>query len=135
LLLGRRAINLVSHDLRDPPTSIPGAFADVVIDFGTIDNVTDPAAGVATSSEYGLGAYREAARILRPGGLLLTTFADLRFWKTTASVVGDEIRRAPGELTVFLNDQGMAALPLYNNGAGILPAPAARVGMAFRKVA
>jgi len=66
---------------------------DLVLDFGTFDNTSDP-----------LSCYREACRVLRHHGILVTTYAN-------AQVLGPlgegEIRQDPDKLDQFLTDNGM----------------------------
>jgi SAM-dependent methyltransferase len=88
----KRCATLLTHDLRKP---LPMASAtdamgyDVVIDFGTVDNV------LATPNSL---PYEEAIRVLKPGGTLITSYANFDHFKTRASECGDEYRFSSGEL-------------------------------------
>lgn len=82
-----RDIAIVEYNLQAPLKFFNDGSFDVVIDFGTIDNLIS-----------GLEPYREAWRLLRTGGHLFTTFANLRYFKTPISHAGDEHRFDPGEL-------------------------------------
>lgn len=78
---------IIKHNLQLPIDKVADADYDLVIDFGTIDNVL-----------AGYLPYREAARVLRPGGVLLTTYANWAHFKTDKSPSGDEVRLHPLEL-------------------------------------
>jgi SAM-dependent methyltransferase len=71
------------------------ACCDMVIDFGTIDNVL-----------AGFHPYAEAARILRSGGILVSSYANYWFFREDKSPSGDEERFNPDQLAKFLADQG-----------------------------
>lgn len=88
------AARLIKHDLRTP-LPLADASADVVIDFGTIDNVLG-----------GDLPYREAMRILRPGGYLLTSYANRRYFGKEMSDAGDEVRLDPHQLCELLRSLG-----------------------------
>lgn len=91
-----RDITIVEHNLQKPLSFFPDGSFDVVIDFGTIDNLIS-----------GLDPYREAWRLLRPGGILLTTFANLRHFGKPISDCGDEHRFDPDVLfNLFTEELG-----------------------------
>lgn len=73
----------------------PATF-DVVLDCGTFDNTPDP----------GL-AYREAARVLRSRGVLISTYANRRVLGGAVSPDGAERRQDPDELARWLNGCGL----------------------------
>lgn len=83
-LFCERNIHVCDHNLRDGLKFYDDATFDVVIDFGTVDNLIN-----------GYEPYREAWRILRPGGTLLTTYANLDYFKQPISDCGDEHRFSP----------------------------------------
>lgn len=78
---------IIKHNLQLPIDKVADGGYDLVIDFGTIDNVLG-----------GYLPYREAARVLKPGGVLLTTYANWAHFKTDKSPSGDEVRLHPEEL-------------------------------------
>jgi SAM-dependent methyltransferase len=87
---GAAPVRLIDANLQHR-LPLPDQMADVVIDFGTVDNVL-----------AGYAPYEEAARLLRPGGVLLITYANLDFFKEPMSACGDEQRFSPGELAKHL---------------------------------
>lgn len=95
-------IALVPYDLRKPLVFADAQF-DLVIDFGTIDNVLG-----------GLLPYREACRVLRPGGMLISTYASFDHFGEPYSACGDEHRFSAVELTETLIECGMEMLHRYD---------------------
>lgn len=92
-------VSVLQANLRYSLLGVADASFDVVLDFGTIDNVGSDV------------PYQEAYRILRKGGLLLSTYANLRcFNGARTSPSGDEVRRDPWELREFLVGMGMQVL-------------------------
>lgn len=116
-LLRERDITIVEWDLQKPLEFYTGGSFDVVIDFGTIDNLIK-----------GYEPFFEAWRLLRPGGYLFTTYANLRYFKQPISDCGDEHRFDPQALREALlsmggtyithsgDDQGRAGLVMRKNG-------------------
>lgn len=82
-----RDIAIVEANLQEPLVFYPDGSFDVVIDFGTIDNLI-----------RSYGPYHEAWRLLRSGGVLFTTFANLQHFGTPISECGDEHRFDPTNL-------------------------------------
>lgn len=85
------SVALHIHNMQNLPFPVSSARYDLVIDFGTVDNVLN-----------GSKPYDEALRALRPGGWLLTTYANFAYFKETLSACGDELRFDPGTLAEVL---------------------------------
>lgn len=94
-LFRERDISIVEHNLQKPLTFFGDESFDIVIDFGTVDNLISE-----------MEPYREAWRLLRPGGYLFTTYANLRYFKTPISHARDEHRFDPTALLDFFSELG-----------------------------
>jgi hypothetical protein len=81
------------------PLFTKASCCDVVIDFGTIDNVV-----------AGFFPYSEAIRILRPGGHLISSYANYLYFREEKSPCGDEERFSPDHLAAFLVKLGCEIL-------------------------
>lgn len=95
-------VNLVDANLQHPLAFADATF-DLVIDFGTIDNVI-----------AGYAPYREACRVLRPGGMLISTYASRDHFGTAMSDCGDEHRFFAREMRECLRREGMEIVQQYN---------------------
>lgn len=95
-------VALIQANLQHPLVFADATF-DLIIDFGTIDNVI-----------AGLEPYREACRVLRPGGVLLSTYASRDHFGTAMSDCGDEHRFYAREIKSLLKDQHMDVFCHYN---------------------
>lgn len=91
-----RTVSIIPHNLQ-AHIPLPDQCVDVVIDFGTIDNVL-----------AGYGPYMEAARLLRPGGHLLSTYANRLVLQEPTSSCGDEQRFYPNDLLKELGSVGLS---------------------------
>lgn len=90
-----RDIAIVEANLQNPLAFFGDATFDAVIDFGTIDNLV-----------MGTAPYAEAWRLLRPGGHLFTTYANLRYFQAPISECGDEHRFDPTALLDLFSEWG-----------------------------
>lgn len=104
------AVSLITANLQHGDPShvlMPGQqtpTADLVIDFGTVDNVLD-----------GLHPFAMAYRALRPGGMLLTTYANRGYFEEEYSPSGDELRFTPQALANFFRHE-LGALTVVRMG-------------------
>lgn len=115
LLNDRDAAALVIvRNLRQPLDAFAGKNYDLVIDFGTVDNVL-----------AGVKPYEEAMRLLRPGGVLLTTYANRKVLGTEFSECGDEVRFDPGGLASWFTGLGDPFVRIHEDQP--------RAGMAVRR--
>lgn len=110
-----RSVNLIDHNMQQP-FPLPANAFDVVIDFGTIDNV------LADTRPF-----HEALRVLKPGGVLLSTYANRDVFVESTSPSGDEIRFRPGALTAELLTAGSALVAVFGEDQP-------RAGVAVRKL-
>lgn len=122
-LFPERDITVYEHNLQIP-LGYPDTSFDVVIDFGTVDNLIK-----------GYAPFEEAWRLLRYGGYLFTTFANLNFFKTPISDCGDEHRFDPIDLRALFytlggryvthsgDDQPRAGLVVQKVSEPIAPIP------------
>lgn len=104
----------IVRNLQQPLDTFVGNSYDLVIDFGTVDNVL---AGVAP--------YEEALRVLRPGGVLLTTYANQKVLGSKFSECGDEVRFDPGGLASWFSGYGDPFVRIHEDQP--------RAGMAVRR--
>ena len=112
------SVRLVLADLLQPWPFEPATF-DTVLDFSTLDDVGRPDVG-----------YLEAARVLRPGGTLLTCFANSRGIDTSVEYTTsdpEELRRSLEAMgfevrAVGRRDQARAVLVAKKHGVGAGPA-------------
>ncbi len=114
-LFPERNIKIVDHNLQEAILCDAESF-DVVIDFGTIDNVM-----------AGDSPFIDAMRILRVGGLLLSTFANYDHFGMPFSSSLDEHRFVPADLIARLT--GLGGKVVITTG---LDHP--RAGLVMRKV-
>lgn len=111
---------LLEHNLQKPlpfrDATVEMGY-DVVLDFGTIDNVLATPAALP---------YEEAIRVLKPGGTFITSYANFDYFKDRKSPSGDEYRFAPAELAALFLKLGCDVVHRQGNDQP-------RAGMVVRK--
>ena len=115
LFAGKRDVTLLRHNMQQPFAAAL-APVDLVIDFGTVDNVL-----------AGFLPYEESIKLLAPKGVLVTTYANRAFFQEDKSPSGDEQRFEPQQLVQLFTQNGCEVYIRMNEDQ-------ARAGMAVRKL-